>query len=161
MDKKERVVARTQVIENPLEGEQLFLQAMFGVSSGSSAVDGGESEVNGVQTLKPIVARKVAKRVVGEEPVFEITQRTPESSVQSVSKIATESPREVTTRRREPARRPQHYKIVSISLYNEDIERLNEMVRELKRRGHYKANKSQLIRYALANLDLDEIPKDF
>lgn len=57
------------------------------------------------------------------------------------------------------ASRPQHYKIVSISLYNEDIERLDHMVRELKRRGHYKANKSELIRQALARLDLDAVAK--
>ena len=76
-------------------------------------------------------------------------------------------PREVAERvaersraRQAPAAKPKHYKIVSISLYNEDIERLNEMVRELKRRGHYKANKSQLIRYALGQLDLDEFPRD-
>lgn len=64
-------------------------------------------------------------------------------------------------RRPRAARRdkPQHYKIISISLYNEDIERLDTMVRELKRRGHYKANKSQLIRHALAQLDLDSVPK--
>ena len=55
--------------------------------------------------------------------------------------------------------KPQHYKIVSISLYNEDIERLEQLVRELKRRGHYKANKSQLIRHALAQLNLDLVPK--
>jgi hypothetical protein len=54
--------------------------------------------------------------------------------------------------------RPQHYKIVSISLYRKDIERLERMVAELKRRGHYKANKSQLIRYALAHLDLAQVP---
>ena len=60
---------------------------------------------------------------------------------------------------REKPPKPQHYKIVSISLYNEDIERLDKMVRELKRRGHYKANKSQLIRQALAALDLDSVPK--
>ena len=46
------------------------------------------------------------------------------------------------------------------SLYNEDIERLENMVRELKRRGHYKANKSQLIRHALAKLDLNLVPND-
>ena len=34
------------------------------------------------------------------------------------------------------------------------------MVRELKRRGHFKANKSQLIRYALSQVDLDKVPKD-
>ena len=55
--------------------------------------------------------------------------------------------------------RPQHYKIVSISLYNEDIDRLDHMVAELKRRGIYKANKSELIRQALARLDLDLLAK--
>ena len=57
--------------------------------------------------------------------------------------------------------KPTHYKIVCISLYNEDIERLEAMVAELKRRGHTKANKSQLIRAALDQVDLDKIPKGF
>ena len=56
-----------------------------------------------------------------------------------------------------PVAKPQHYKIVSISLYNEDLERLNSMVRELKRRGRTKANKSELIREALVRLDLDAL----
>ncbi|MEO0812776.1 MAG: hypothetical protein AAFY60_07930, partial [Myxococcota bacterium] len=55
--------------------------------------------------------------------------------------------------RRAPAPKPDHYKIVSISLYREDIERLDLMFRELKRRGVYKANKSQLIRHALPRLE--------
>ncbi|MEZ0310186.1 MAG: ribbon-helix-helix domain-containing protein [Myxococcota bacterium] len=67
-------------------------------------------------------------------------------------------PHAVITRPSQP--KPSHYKIVSISLYNEDIERLDRMVAELKKRGHYKANKSQLIRYALAQLDVAKMPKD-
>jgi len=57
--------------------------------------------------------------------------------------------------------KPTHYKVVCISLYNEDIENLERMVAELKRRGHTKANKSQLIRAALAQVDLAKIPKGF
>jgi hypothetical protein len=57
--------------------------------------------------------------------------------------------------------KPTHYKVVCISLYNEDIAHLEEMVAELKRRGHTKANKSQLIRAALAQVDLGKIPKGF
>ena len=57
--------------------------------------------------------------------------------------------------------KPTHYKIVCISLYTEDIERLEELVAELKRRGHTKANKSQLIRAALDQVDLDKIPKGY
>lgn len=55
--------------------------------------------------------------------------------------------------------RPTHYKIVCISLYTEDIARLQDHVRELKRRGHSKANKSQVIREALLQLDLDKVPR--
>jgi hypothetical protein len=55
--------------------------------------------------------------------------------------------------------KPAHYKIVCISLYNDDIERLEKMVETLKRRGHTKANKSQLIRAALDQVDLDKVPK--
>jgi hypothetical protein len=55
--------------------------------------------------------------------------------------------------------RPTHYKVVCISLYNEDIERLDALVKELKRRGHSKANKSQVIREALLQIDLDRVPR--
>jgi hypothetical protein len=57
--------------------------------------------------------------------------------------------------------KPTHYKIVCISLYNEDIERLEKLVQELKRRGHTKANKSQVIRAALDQIDLGKIPKGY
>lgn len=57
--------------------------------------------------------------------------------------------------------RPSHYKVISISLYTEDILRLEEMVAELKKRGFTKANKSQLIRFALNTVDLDAVPRGF
>ena len=57
--------------------------------------------------------------------------------------------------------KPTHYKIVCISLYTEDIERLEKMVAELKRRGHTKANKSGLIRAALDQVDLTKIPRGY
>jgi hypothetical protein len=54
--------------------------------------------------------------------------------------------------------KPTHYKVVCISLYTKDIEYLNTTVKELKRRGYTKANKSQLIRMALDQLDIDKLP---
>ena len=44
------------------------------------------------------------------------------------------------------------FKLVCISLYHEDIARLEALVGELKRRGNARANKSQVIRLALAKL---------
>ena len=141
MNERERVLERTQVVtENPLEGEQLFLDAMFGLSEESNP----EVRTTVREEEKLPMARRTPSRPVIDEPVVGRPAKVMEPAVA----------------RRMPAPKPQHYKIVSISLYNEDIERLNNMVRELKRRGHYKANKSQLIRHALARLDLDEIPRD-
>ncbi|MDY0060942.1 MAG: hypothetical protein RBU45_14110 [Myxococcota bacterium] len=61
--------------------------------------------------------------------------------------------------RRAEKPRPTHYRIVSFSLYLEDICRLDELVRQLKDQGYSKANKSQVIRYALATVDIDKMPR--
>ncbi|KYF50633.1 hypothetical protein BE08_33590 [Sorangium cellulosum] len=58
-----------------------------------------------------------------------------------------------------PPERPQHYKVICISMYTDDLERLDEMVSALKARGMTKANRSALIRHALSQVDLDKIPK--
>jgi hypothetical protein len=60
------------------------------------------------------------------------------------------------TTAREP--RPTHYKVICISMCTRDLEELDAKVAELKRRGWTKANKSQLIRLALSQLDLDTLP---
>jgi len=65
-------------------------------------------------------------------------------------------------RRQKPAAgtkpaRPTHYKVICISMYTRDLEELDAKVAELKRRGWTKANKSQLIRLALSQIDLDKL----
>ena len=60
-------------------------------------------------------------------------------------------------KRAAPGPRPTHYKVICISMYTRDIEELEAKVAELKRRGWTKANKSQLIRLALSQIDLDKL----
>jgi hypothetical protein len=55
--------------------------------------------------------------------------------------------------------KPLHYKVICISLYTKDLERLDGLVDELKARGITKANRSALIRVALDQLDLDKVPR--
>ena len=55
--------------------------------------------------------------------------------------------------------KPVHYKVICISMYTDDLKRLDGMVDELKARGLTKANRSALIRYALGAVDLDRVPK--
>jgi hypothetical protein len=55
--------------------------------------------------------------------------------------------------------RPDHYKVICISMYNEDLERLDAIVRELKRRGFTKANRSAVLRVAMEHLQIDRVRK--
>jgi hypothetical protein len=58
-----------------------------------------------------------------------------------------------------PTPRPAHYKVICISLYTKDLDRLDALVDELKLRGITKANRSALIRVALDQLDLNKVPR--
>ena len=55
--------------------------------------------------------------------------------------------------------KPTHYKVICISMYTKDLQRLDEMVDVLKAKGMTKANRSALIRYALNEVDLDQVPQ--
>jgi hypothetical protein len=55
--------------------------------------------------------------------------------------------------------KPAHYKVICISMYTKDLERLDALVGELKGRGMTKANRSALIRAALVQVNLDEVPR--
>ena len=70
---------------------------------------------------------------------------------------STTAPDAATSARAKPER-PTHYKVICISMYTRDLEELDAKVAELKRRGWTKANKSQLIRLALAQMDVSKLP---
>ena len=57
------------------------------------------------------------------------------------------------------AEKPTHYKVICISMYTKDLERLDTLVDTLKERGMTKANRSALIRAALDQLDLEKVPR--
>ena len=69
-----------------------------------------------------------------------------------------EAPESQRAKAREEKAKPTHYKVICISMYTRDLEELDAKVAELKRRGWTKANKSQLIRLALSQVDLDKLP---
>ena len=62
-------------------------------------------------------------------------------------------------RRKQP--KPDHYQVICISLYKEDLARLDEMVAELKASGHRKMSRSALIRFALDQVDASKLPRSY
>lgn len=55
--------------------------------------------------------------------------------------------------------KPAHYKIICISLYTDDMARLDAAVAMLKARGHTRASRSSGLRGALLQVDLAEVPR--
>jgi len=58
-------------------------------------------------------------------------------------------------------KKPDHYDVICISLYKEDLAQLDEMVAKLKKRGHRKISRSALIRFALDQVDIRDFPRSY
>ena len=91
-------------------------------------------------------------KLLGDDPLSETERILGEEYYGTLRRDRTSAPR-----RARVVERPTHYKVICISMYTRDIEELEAKVAELKRRGWTKANKSQLIRLALAQIDLDKL----
>ena len=61
--------------------------------------------------------------------------------------------------KRTPAPKPAHYKVICVSFYTDDMARLDAAVAVLKARGHTKASRSSVLRGALLQVDLAEVPR--
>ncbi len=73
--------------------------------------------------------------------------------------VSAAKPRRKRTRKNQS--KPSHYDVICISLYKEDLARLDEKVAHLKESGHRKMSRSALIRYALDTVDLDALPRAY
>jgi hypothetical protein len=58
-------------------------------------------------------------------------------------------------------KKADHYEVICISLYTEDLARLDKMVAKLKKRGHRRISRSALIRFALDQIDTGDFPRAY
>jgi hypothetical protein len=64
-------------------------------------------------------------------------------------------------RRTKGKKKPDHYEVICISLYKDDLARLDAAVKRLKSKGHRKMSRSALIRYALDTMDEARLPRSY
>jgi hypothetical protein len=57
--------------------------------------------------------------------------------------------------------KPDHYDVICISLYKEDLAQLDKMVAKLKKQGHRRVSRSALIRFALDQVDIRDFPRAY
>lgn len=58
-------------------------------------------------------------------------------------------------------KKPDHYDVICISLYKEDLAQLDKMVAKLKKQGHRRISRSALIRFALDEVDIRDFPRAY
>ena len=58
-------------------------------------------------------------------------------------------------------KKPDHYDVICISLYKEDLAELDTMVAKLKKQGHRRVSRSALIRFALDEVDIRDFPRAY
>jgi len=59
------------------------------------------------------------------------------------------------------AKKPDHYDVICISLYKEDLAQLDKMVAKLKKQGHRRISRSALIRFALDQVEIQDFPRAY
>ena len=59
---------------------------------------------------------------------------------------------------RKPQKEGQSWRLVTFSFYEEDVQLLDSLLADAKARGLRKVNRSQLMRFALRQIDLDQFP---
>ena len=63
--------------------------------------------------------------------------------------------------KRKKKKKPDHYDVICISLYKEDLAQLDKMVAKLKKQGHRRISRSALIRFALDEVDIGDFPRAY
>ena len=88
--------------------------------------------------------------IFGEDEVREVLR---ESFYSEAPKPLETRPKKKTKARGRKNKKPDHYDVICISLYKEDLARLDAKVRKM--------NRSALIRFALDTADLDALPRSY
>lgn len=68
-------------------------------------------------------------------------------------------PRRVRGKGRQPLKDGKTFRLVTFSFYEEDVARLDALLLEARRRGLKRVSRSQLVRLALRQVDLDGLPE--
>ena len=63
------------------------------------------------------------------------------------------------TKDRKPLPEGQTYRLVTFSFYEEDVARLDALLADARKKGHRKVSRSQIVRLALRQVKLDELPE--
>ncbi|MDP2340069.1 MAG: hypothetical protein Q8O67_03860 [Deltaproteobacteria bacterium] len=66
----------------------------------------------------------------------------------------------VKTRGRQPLKDGRTFRLVTFSFYEDDVARLDKLLAEARKLGHRRVSRSQIVRLALRQVDLSQLPDE-
>lgn len=84
-----------------------------------------------------------------------VTPTTPPTTTKKKATTAKAKPKG-----RQPLADGKSFRLVTFSFYEEDVARLDELLAEARTNGHRKASRSQIVRLALRQVNLVDLPDE-
>lgn len=94
---------------------------------------------------------------LAEDPLAEHFYRRAPSSPSSAP--VGDKPRRARTKGRQPLKEGRTFRLVTFSFYEEDVARLDALLEEAKKNGHKRVSRSQIVRLALRQVDVSDLPE--
>ena len=63
-------------------------------------------------------------------------------------------------RGRQPLKNGRTFRLVTFSVYEDDVARLDKLLAEARKLGHRRVSRSQIVRLALRQVDLSQLPDE-
>ena len=102
--------------------------------------------------------KELPEQGLGDDPLLgSIVDSDP--LVQHFYKRPTESPKRQRPKGRQPLKDGRTWRLVTFSFYEDDVARLDALLVAAKKKGHKRVSRSQIVRLALRNVDLTNLPE--
>jgi hypothetical protein len=86
-------------------------------------------------------------------------RRSPPTTAPSAAASAGEKTRRARAKGRQPLKDGRTFRLVTFSFYEEDVARLDALLEEAKKNGHKRVSRSQIVRLALRQVDVSDLPE--
>lgn len=70
-----------------------------------------------------------------------------------------EKPKRAKVKGRQPLKEGRTFRLVTFSFYEEDVARLDALLEQAKKNGHKRVSRSQIVRLALRQVDVSDLPE--
>jgi hypothetical protein len=108
----------------------------------------------------PTLPPAVAPPPTVTPPTVKAPPTSPPPATTATTTTTTTKPRASRSRGRQPLAEGRTFRLVTFSFYEDDVARLDALLKVARQKGHRRASRSQIVRQALRQVDLDKLPDE-